>query len=295
MGLGAIPSLAVLYMRRRMPESPRYLAWVQGREREAAASLAEFSEGTVAPALNGAQIRPYRMRLRQFLSDRRLMLMLLGTAGSWFVFDYAYYGNSVSAPLIVLSVLGKKATIEQSLALNLMIWVIAAVPGYYLACAFMDRIGHRRLQLIGFPAMGLAFLLIGVIPGVTTAVAPFLILFGISYFFAEFGPNTTTFVVSSEVYPTSVRTTGHGLSAGIAKLGAFIGVYLFPHISEALGVGGALEFSAGMAALGMALTLLIPETSQVSLEELSGESRLLAGARGRITGEPVLAPNPAAA
>ena len=295
LGLGAIPSLAVLYMRRRMPESPRYLAWVQGREREAATSLAEFSEGTLAPSVNGTQIRPYRMRLGQFLSDRRLLLLLLGTAGSWFVFDYAYYGNSVSAPLIVLSVLGKKATIEQSLALNLMIWVIAAVPGYYLACAFMDRIGHRRLQLIGFPAMGLAFLLIGVIPGITAAIAPFLILFGVSYFFAEFGPNTTTFVVSSEVYPTSVRTTGHGLSAGIAKLGAFIGVYLFPHISEALGVGGALEFSAGMAALGMALTLLIPETSQVSLEELSGESRLLAGARGRITGEPLLAPNPAAA
>ena len=75
---------------------------------------------------------------------------------------------------------------------------MAAVPGYYLACAFMDRIGHRRLQLIGFPCMGLMFLLIGVIPGVTTAVTPFLLLFGASYFFAEFGPNTTTFVLAAE-------------------------------------------------------------------------------------------------
>jgi PHS family inorganic phosphate transporter-like MFS transporter len=294
LGLGAIPSLAVLYMRRRMPESPRYLAWVQGREREAAASLAEFSEGTLLAEQSSTPISAYRLRLGEFIRDRRLMLILLGTAGSWFVFDYAYYGNSVSAPLIVLSVLGKKATIEQSLALNLLIWLVAAVPGYYLACAFMDRIGHRRLQLIGFPAMGLAFLLIGVIPGITVAVAPFLVLFGISYFFAEFGPNTTTFVLSAEVYPTSVRTTGHGFSAGIAKLGAFIGVYLFPHISEALGIGGALEFSAGMAALGVALTLLIPEPAQVSLEELSGESRLLGRARGRITGEGLLAPQPTA-
>jgi len=276
LGLGALPSAAVLYMRRRMPESPRYLAWVEGREKEAARSLEQFSDGQIKARTNGSAVKPVRLSLGEFLSDRRLALILLGTAGSWFVFDYAYYGNSVSAPLIVLSVLGKKATIEQSLALNLLIWLVAAVPGYYLACGLMDRIGHRRLQLIGFPAMGAAFLLIGVIPGVTAAVGPFLVLFGISYFFAEFGPNTTTFVLSSEVFPTSVRTTGHGISAGVAKFGAFIGVYLFPHISEALGVGGALEFSAGMAALGFLVTFLIPEPAQESLEQISGESRLLA-------------------
>ena len=53
--------------------------------------------------------------------------------------------------------------------------------------------------------------------------------------------------MAAECYPTSVRTTGHCLSAGIAKLGAFIGVYLFPEISKAFGLAGALEFAAGMA------------------------------------------------
>ncbi|MHB1569608.1 MAG: MFS transporter, partial [Solirubrobacteraceae bacterium] len=275
LGLGALPSAAVLYSRRRMPESPRFQAWVRGDEQKAVESLAAYSDGAVAAVANGAGRRPLRMSLTEFFSDRRLMLTLLGTAGTWFVFDYAYYGNSVSAPLIVKTVLGKGATIEQSLAFNLIVFAVAAVPGYYLACAFMDRIGHRKLQLIGFPAMGLMFLLIGVIPGVTTAATAFLLLFGASYFFAEFGPNTTTFVLAAECYPTSVRTTGHGLSAGIAKLGAFIGVYLFPEISKAFGVSGALKFSAGMAVIGTLLTLLIPETSQRSLEDISGESRLL--------------------
>lgn len=274
LGLGAIPSAAVLYSRRRMPESPRFQAWVQGDERKAVKSLARYSDGKVTAATNGRAISSVRMSLGEFLSNRRLMLTLLGTAGTWFVFDYAYYGNSVSAPLIVKSVLGKGATIEQSLALNLIVFAVAAVPGYLLACAFMDRIGHRRLQLIGFPCMGLMFLLIGVIPGVTTAALPFLLLFGASYFFAEFGPNTTTFVLAAECYPTSVRTTGHGISAGVAKLGAFIGVYLFPDISKAFGVSGALKFSAGMALVGTLLTLLIPETSQRSLESISGEGRL---------------------
>jgi MFS transporter, PHS family, inorganic phosphate transporter len=38
----------------------------------------------------------------------------------------------------------------------------------------------------------------------------------------------TTFVLSSELYPVDMRTTGHGISAGVGKLGAFIGAFLFP-------------------------------------------------------------------
>ncbi len=283
LALGAVPAAAVLYSRRRMPESPRFLARVVGDERQAQQSLAEYSDRVVV-ATDTPTVKPPRMTFSEFITNRRYLLALIGTAGSWFVFDYAYYGNAVSAPVIVKTVLGKGATIEQSLAFNLIVFAVAAVPGYFLAAAFMDRIGHRRLQLIGFPAMGLAFLLIGVVPGVTTAITPFLLLFGMSYFFAEFGPNTTTFVLSAEVFPTGARTTGHGISAGVAKLGAFIGVYLFPHISKAFGISGALTFAAGMAVVGMALTFLIPETSQRSLDDISGEHEVLAEAERVVAG-----------
>ncbi len=271
LGLGALPSAMVLYARLRMPESPRFLAWVKGDGHGAAQSVRSFSRGKVLAT--GMTRTAERLGLKDFLSDRRLLVTLLGTAGAWFVFDYAYYGNAVSAPLIVLHVLGPGATIQQSLLFNLIVFSVAAVPGYILACLFMDRIGHRQLQLIGFPAMGAMFLMIALIPGVTTVTAPFLLLFGASYFFAEFGPNTTTFVMAAECYPTSVRTTGHGLSAGIAKLGAFIGVYMFPEITRAFGLAGALEFAAGMAAAGTLLTLLLPETSRRSLEDISEEGR----------------------
>lgn len=268
MALGALPAVMVLYSRRKMPESPRYLTMVQGQGNIAASQINDYSDGTLKADGTGV---PAKLSFSQFITNPKYLVTLIGTAGTWFVFDYAYYGNSVSAPLIVKQVLGKHATITQSLALNLIIFTVAAVPGYYLAAHLMDRIGHRRLQLIGFPIMGLMFLLTGVI----TAIVPFLILFGLNYYFAEFGPNTTTFVLSAECIPTSARTTGHGISAGIAKLGAFIGVYLFPHISKAFGIGGALEFSAGMALLGTLLTLLIPETNQKSLEEISGDHEII--------------------
>lgn len=270
LGAGAVPAALVLYSRRHMPESPRYLARVAGDAARATANLSAYSHRPVAVTATDAAASGH-LTLRQFLGNRRHLLTLIGTAGTWFVFDYAYYGNSVSAPLIVKSVLGDHATLAQSLLLNLIIFSVAAVPGYILAVLFMDRIGHRRLQLIGFPMMAAGFLLIAVIPGVTTAVLPFLMLFGLSYFFAQFGPNTTTFVLAAECFPTAARTTGHGISAGVAKLGAFIGVYLFPVISHSLGLHGALVFSAAMALAGMLLTFLIPETSGRSLEEISGE------------------------
>ncbi len=271
LGFGAIPAAGVIYFRRKMPESPRYTARVNGDSAKAASDLSTFTHGelTIEPASE----KQVRLTLGQFLSNPKYLLYLLGTAGSWFVFDYAYYGNSVSAPLIVKSVLGHHGAhvLTEAIALQLIIFTVFAVPGYYLAAIFMDRIGHKRLQLIGFFFMGLAFLLIGIIPNVTAMVLPFLLLFGISYFFAEFGPNETTFVLSAEVYPTSARSTGHGISAGIAKFGAFLGVYLFPIIKKDFGVAGALEFSFGMALVGLLVTLLLPEPAKKSLDNISGE------------------------
>ena len=112
------------------------------------------------------------------------------------------------------------------------IFVVFAVPGYLLAVWKMDRIGHRRLQFIGFAVMALCFIVLAAVPVLTQEVAPFIAIFGLSYFFTEFGPNTTTFVLPSEVFPVSMRTTGHGIAAGIGKLGAFVGVFLVPQLQN---------------------------------------------------------------
>ena len=117
------------------------------------------------------------MGLRQFLSNRRMLTLVLGTAGTWFLFDYAYYGNTLSLPSILKEV-APHASLETKLGLTLALFVLFALPGYILAVAMMDRIGHRRLQFIGFAVMAIAFLLLGVVPVFTTAVAPFIAIFG---------------------------------------------------------------------------------------------------------------------
>ena len=267
LGLGAIPALAVIYFRRRMPESPRYVSQVLGREKEAASSLQTYSEGHVM-VQETEDVSGKRLSAWSFLTDWRLLKTLIGTAGTWFVFDYAYYGNSISTPMI-MKMIAPHATLVANLSWSLIIFAIAAVPGYILAFMNIDKIGHRKLQLIGFAIMGLAFLSMGVIPGITTMVAPFLLIYGISYFFAEFGPNTTTFILSAELYPVSLRTTGHGLSAGIAKFGAFIGVFVFPLLTNRLGLNGTLTITFAFAVAGFLLTLLLPEPAMQSMESLS--------------------------
>jgi PHS family inorganic phosphate transporter-like MFS transporter len=163
------------------------------------------------------------------------------------------------------------ATLETKLLWTLGIFVVFAVPGYVVAVMTMDRIGHRRLQFIGFAVMAGAFLTLAGFAHLTTMVVPFLTIFGLSYFFVEFGPNMTTFVLPSEVFPVSMRTTGHGIAAGIGKLGAFVGVFLVPQLQKHYGLRGMLAIAGIAAILGFALTGILPEPARRNLEDMHGE------------------------
>ena len=269
LGIGAVPAAAVLYLRAKMPESPRFQARVKGDAQKAAVDLHKFADGSIDASCateSGGRL----MGLREFVTHPRMLVLLLGTAGSWFLFDYAYYGNTLSLPSILKEV-SPGASIETKLLLTLALFVAFAVPGYLVAVWKMDQIGHRRLQFVGFAVMAACFLLLGAVPVLTTAVAPFIAIFGLSYFFTEFGPNTTTFVLPSEVFPVNMRTTGHGVAAGIGKLGAFVGVFVVPQLQLHLGLRGVLFVAGGAAIMGFALTRVLPEPAGRTLEDVSGE------------------------
>jgi PHS family inorganic phosphate transporter-like MFS transporter len=280
LGLGAVPAAAVVYLRRRIPESPRFQAQIQGRAEKAASQMSKFSGGTMQ--IDPMVVQQRQMGLRAFLTDRRFLILLAGTAGSWFLLDYAYYGNTISTPQII-KLVSPGASTMTTVAIQLTIFVVAAVPGYALAIARMDRIGHRRLQLGGFSMMALCFAVLAIVPGMTTVVLPFVLVYGISYFFTEFGPNMTTFVMPGELYPVAMRATGHGISAGVGKFGAFVGVFLFPVLAQSLGLRGTLLLTAGVSALGGLLTLVLPEPAGLSLDDVSGAGNHVPAA------EPVLA------
>jgi MFS transporter, PHS family, inorganic phosphate transporter len=147
---------------------------------------------------------------------------------------------------------------------------VFALPGYAVAALTMDKLGRKTIQCLGFGMMAGTFGLLAVIPHVEKLTITFLLIYGLSYFFTEFGPNATTFVYPSEIFPVKVRTTGHGVAASMGKIGGFIGVFTFPFFMHWHGLTAAEGAAAIVSLLGLVVTIfLLPETKGKSLEELS--------------------------
>jgi hypothetical protein len=150
-------------------------------------------------------------------------------------------------------------------------------------------------QAMGFAVIAAAFAGLWLIPGATTRVLPFLLLFGATYFFAEFGPNTTTFVYPAEIFPVQVRTTSHGIAAAAGKMGAFTGTYALTALLPVIGFRETSAFVAGVSLLGLLVTVtLLPEPKGISLEELTEARPYRTGVDlpdpGRAHSEPAAAP-----
>ncbi len=284
LGFGAIPALSVVYLRRKIKETPRYSLSVKGNAQAAAEAVQWVTgEAAVVPGTNGNTVVPGTngntvargstdtRLLRRKLTSKPYLLRLIGTAGCWFLLDVAFYGNSVSQPLILKQLQPNGSLLSHTLV-SLSIFAVAAFPGYWVAVWLMDRIGRKRIQWQGFAMMALAFAGIWIIPGAAKETGLFLVLYAVSYFFTEFGPNVTTFVLPSEIFPTSVRGMGDGISAGAGKFGAFLGALFVPHLLKSVGISGVMGVMAGVALVGFVLTLIaIPEPKGQTLEEASGE------------------------
>jgi MFS family permease len=284
LAFGAVPALAVFQMRRHLAETPRYLlATGQHEEFHATANhvLGEIEGGAStarAPESRAKAKTSFREGFVKLISRRDLAIRLLGASLTWFFMDFAYYGNTVSSP-IVLNAITPDKTLLWHVLLQLAVFAVAAAPGYLVAAAMMDRMGRKSIQILGFAMMALTFALIALIPGIERLVVPFLIIYGISYFFTEFGPNATTFVYPAEIFPVEGRTTGHGIAAAAGKLGGFVGVFLFPILMSWHGLFSAELAAAGVSVLGLLVTVwMLPETKSLSLEELSRAEAAPAGA-----------------
>jgi MFS family permease len=290
LAFGAIPALATFYLRRRIAETPRFTLIMNGDMDGAAyiaAQVTQRAEYRQAPAsrhdASGQGQRTKRQKhMSRFtvLFTRRYLGWMLGTAGAWFLLDIAYYGTTTSNTLI-LNMLNAHASQITHLMEVLLIFLVAALPGYIVAALTIDRLGRKVIQCFGFAMMGMTYGLLALVPGATQVTGAFLILYSLGYFFTEFGPNVTTFVYPAEIFPVSVRSSAHGLAASLGKVGAFLGAFAFPYLLKSVHLPGAMGFAAIVSVLGLVLTFFtLPEPKGRSLEEISGDLDLLAVRKG---------------
>jgi len=301
-GLGMVPACIALYFRLTIPETPRFTMDVERNYNQAKQDVeAMISSGkfVVDPDAVVQRVEAPKASWKDFFrhfSRWENGKVLLGTSYSWFALDIAFYGLGLNSSIVLSaigfgspskSITGGLSVYENLRAIsvgNIILSVGGLIPGYYATMLFIDSWGRKPIQLMGFGLLTIIFCCMGFGFDALTKNAEttkaFVFLYCIANFFQNFGPNSTTFVIPGEAFPTRYRSTAHGISAATGKLGAIVAQVGFARLKDIGGpVGGnhfvkhILEIFAFFMLTGVFSTLLIPETKQKSLEELSQESQ----------------------
>ncbi|KAF0691598.1 hypothetical protein As57867_017155, partial [Aphanomyces stellatus] len=228
-GFGVLPALFLVYFRITAEETETY-------------------KNMVSSNVHVAKVR-WSFILKHYGKN------LLGTAGTWFLFDIVFYAQNLFTASI-LSVVGAKSTLH-TVALQNLVIALVALPGYYTAVFFINKMGRKLIQLQGLVVMTVVFLALGIWwDDIKQNSAVFIILFGLTLFFANFGPNMSTFVMPTEMYPTAIRSSCHGFSAACGKAGASIGSYGFSVWvnNPSFGYAGAWYTFSGISLATIVLT-----------------------------------------
>ena len=248
LAFGAVPAVIALYFRWKMhPHKPLH---GEGSGRVDARTTFQLDE-------NGNRITVLRSILKTL---GKYKVPLLATCGAWFLLDVTFYGtgefkHTVSNELFPEN---QSLTAQERVASDALFGIIIssiALPGYICSCIFIDRIGRWRLQVYGFVAMALVYVGMALAIRNDSPNSVNLFIFGLTFFFQNFGPNCTTFIIPSEIYPASVRATCHGLSAAFGKIGAIVGAAGFPACVDALRLDGVMYVCAGIAVAGFLVTI----------------------------------------
>jgi len=198
---------------------------------------------------------------------------IAGTALSWFVWDFAFYGNKLFQGVFI-KIINPGASLIQVLEWTLLNNTVALI-GYYFAAFTVDRawMGRKRMQAMGFTFMFILFLICAAdYDGLTTpgGIHAFQFLYYFSSFWGQFGPNTTTWLLPAELAPTEVRSMCHGFSAAVGKAGALVAGVIFNLVDNR----GKFWISAFCGLGGAILTwILIADTTGLDLRE--GDKRWL--------------------
>lgn len=298
-GFGAVPACIALYYRLTIPETPRYTfdvardvekanddvdAYMKGKHEGSPDEVARAQAFQQADRLTvpKASFKDFFSHYSKWKNGK----ILLGTAGSWFMLDVAFYGLNLNTTTVLGAIgYGGGSTVYHilyNLAAGSCILVCAgAIPGYWCTVALVDTVGRKPIQLMGFCALTVLFIVWGFDFWHLKPHAHLAIYVLVQFFF-NFGPNATTFIVPGECFPTRYRSTSHGFSAGMGKIGSIIGQAAIAKLrtkgATAKTVtnpyqGHVMQIYALFMFLGIFTTLCIPETKRKTLEELSGDEQ----------------------
>ncbi len=175
----------------------------------------------------------------------------------WFLQDIATYGIGIFTPTIIATLAfsdeGNLLIQEMASARGAAVVNIFLVLGFAIAVLTIDRVGRIPLQIIGFIGMATGLGILSFSES-TAQIWPLFTGFILFNLMMNLGPNSTTFLLSGEVFPSAIRASGAGLAGAIAKLGAVIGALSLPVLQEIIGISNLLRLLASTCILAAVVT-----------------------------------------
>lgn len=274
MVIAALPVLLLLWMRRALFESPRWLENV-GRHEEAARvcdaieaqvkrtagpSLPEPEKGPRhAAAANAAEDGSFLGRLVVLVKPPYLTTSLVIWV-FWISVIFCYYAFLVWIPSLLVA---KGFTITKSFSFTILIY-LAQIPGYYSAAYLNDRIG-RKYTILAYmfvaclAALGLAF----------GAGDTQIILYSMLLSFGMNGVIAGQYTYTSEIYPTSIRATGMGTASALARIGSIASPTIVGAAYPVLGFGGVFVMITAVLFIGgLGILIFGKNTQGLNLEAI---------------------------
>lgn len=263
-----VPAIIVIFARLTIPESPHFLAVKGHRERAGASLMRILNRKPAYPqtvTLSEPQAHETEGRWVDLFKGKNRRATILASV-PWFLQDLGTYGIGIFTPIILATTFGAKQEHLTSVTQVVENDILAAegaalidvllIVGVVCAVFLSDIVGRMRLQILGFVGCAIGLAVAASSSLVTGSVQTVLIFAGfmIFNFFANIGPNSQTYVVAGEVFPTAVRARGAGFAASCAKLGAVSTAFLFPIILNAVGTNVVLIGLVCTSLLGAFLT-----------------------------------------
>jgi MFS family permease len=268
-GALAVPSLLIVFYRRLIPETPRFLV-SKNRIGEANKVLSILASG---------KLKNRDITVQPYLSEAATP-EAAETRASWTeIFAPPYAMRTIPVGIAILMSYGAQLSVltllpsmlvAQGYSLSNSLWFTMIIQsgsffGTLVASAFGYYLPRKTVLTVGAITATLAALCFGFL-GVNIYL---LLLFGAVFQFCVLLLNTTIWIFAPELYPTRIRGLGVAfiLASGTAA-GSFMPV-VSGKVVDSFGAVGLFTMIALMYAVFAASIQLVPETYGKSLEDLT--------------------------
>jgi MFS family permease len=248
--LGAIVALFTIWARTAIPESPRWLLR-RGHDREARGIVEHLEQQSGLSARPSAAETPpapapgFVRQIRTLVREHAGRLAL----GSLLDFSEAsgYYGLFAFLPLVVLPAVYVP---DRDVPWFFLIGNLGAVAGGLLAAWLLDRAG-RKITVTGFYALA-AISMLGMGVAARSGRADVVLWSFVVANLCATGSWIAAYPTFSEIFPTTLRSTGIGFSVAVGRIGAAIAPPLLVVLAARVSMMTAFGVLAAFWALGAA-------------------------------------------